>query len=221
MLEIHTSYSRQIMVIELNGSLDSKTGFDFHEFLTEKILEGKLYFALDCSNLEFLSSGGISSLVGIHKILKKRGGLLTLFKARKEIVQLIEFLNLQELIEIHDNQDLALSWIESKKILHSSFSAPSSYANQKKEIIDKDTSKFFSSTDDRSSTNTNHTQSKENSIDDAGREEKQEEKKTSDLNAKLPPEKILFCPSCGRKLRVRQKGMYKCPACENKFHYPL
>lgn len=111
MLELNTSYNDLIMVIELNGALDSRTGFDFYEFITEKILEGKLYFALDCTNLEFLSSGGISAIVGIHNVLKKRNGIITLFRVRKEIFQLVEFLNLQETIPIHENSNDALNWI--------------------------------------------------------------------------------------------------------------
>lgn len=218
MLEINTTYTHSVLFIALSGSLDSRSGFDFHEYITEKILDGILYFSLDCSELEFISSGGISTLVGIHRILKKRGGLINFFSIQEEVKHILHFLNLHKILAIHESQELALEQqsLEQEKNPNSKPPANALFEKRKKTNIDDESISFVSKSKPKEHTNQKEIENIFLEPDDSKVEEPKYTKQEKEEEFSV----TVYCSKCGRKLLIKKPGMHMCPTCNNKFRYP-
>lgn len=96
MLEFNTAFDKEILVIELEGALDSHSATDFRSWFNEKIAAGYRAFAIDCLCLEFISSAGITALIDVQNILQNQNGKVVLFQLSGETRQLLRFLQLEE-----------------------------------------------------------------------------------------------------------------------------
>ncbi|MEM0915061.1 MAG: STAS domain-containing protein [Planctomycetota bacterium] len=63
-----------VLVVNLDGGVDSTTAKELNEALGKMVDAGFNRIVVDCSNLNFISSLGIGTLVTLHRRLKKRGG---------------------------------------------------------------------------------------------------------------------------------------------------
>lgn len=102
MLELKTSTTENILDIELRGSLDSQSASDFKAWVLEKNVQGYNMFALNCRELEFISSRGISALIEINKLLRARKSHLALYHLSEEALNLLKFLKITDEIAIKE-----------------------------------------------------------------------------------------------------------------------
>lgn len=80
-----------ILIIEIEGALDSRTAFDFRSWILEKILQGHREILLNFRDLEYLSSAGISCLLEIQKTIKSQQGKFAITQASPEVEKLLAF----------------------------------------------------------------------------------------------------------------------------------
>jgi anti-anti-sigma factor len=109
MLEFNTAFDKDILVIELEGSLDSHSAADFRAWFNEKIAGGYRAFALDCLCLEYVSSAGITSLIELQNLLAGRQGKMVLYQLSSETRQLLKFLQLDSKLTLVSDYDEAIS----------------------------------------------------------------------------------------------------------------
>lgn len=109
MLEFNTAFDKEILVIELEGSLDSHSAADFRAWFNEKIAAGYRAFAVDCLCLEFISSAGITALIDVQNILQNQAGKVVLFQLSGETRQLLRFLQLEKTMQIVADYDDAIA----------------------------------------------------------------------------------------------------------------
>lgn len=112
MLNMNTLESKNSLIIELDGALDSLTGIDFRDWIEEKMLENHFSFALDLSRLEYMSSRGIGGLLETQNRLEDKGGSLALFSLSPEVHNLIHFLKIQTKIPTFKDLDSALFFLD-------------------------------------------------------------------------------------------------------------
>lgn len=128
MLEFNTAFDKDILVIELEGSLDSHSAADFRGWFNEKIAGGYRAFALDCLCLEYVSSAGITALIELQSLLAGRQGKMVLYQLSSETRQLLKFLQLDSKLNVAAEYDDAISALTGiKKIIkeeHTAAPAP-------------------------------------------------------------------------------------------------
>ena len=105
MLEINTATEKNVLIIELNGSLSSGTASDFKIWCEEKIYDGYLHLAVDCGDLEFISSGGIGALIDVQNFIRKKNGNLVLFNTSDEVNKLLDFLKITDHLKIYSTYE--------------------------------------------------------------------------------------------------------------------
>jgi anti-anti-sigma factor len=109
MLEFNTALEKDVLVIELEGALDSHSAADFRRYFQDKTGEGYRAFALDCLCLEYISSAGIAAIIDLQSQLKGHGGKMVLFQLATEIRQLLRFLKLEDKLTIVNDYDDAIA----------------------------------------------------------------------------------------------------------------
>ncbi len=109
MLEFNTALEKDVMVIELEGALDSVSAADFRRYFQDKTGAGYRAFALDCLCLEYISSAGIAAIIDLQAQLQGKGGKMVLFQLATESRQLLRFLKLEEKLTIVNDYDDAIA----------------------------------------------------------------------------------------------------------------
>ncbi len=109
MLEFNTALEKDVLVIELEGALDSVSAADFRRYFQDKTGAGYRAFALDCLCLEYISSAGIAAIIDLQAQLQALGGKVVLFQLATETRQLLRFLKLEEKLTIVSDYDDAIA----------------------------------------------------------------------------------------------------------------
>ncbi|GAB4432317.1 MAG: hypothetical protein OHK0011_15170 [Turneriella sp.] len=109
MLEFNTALEKDVLVIELEGALDSHSAADFRRYFQDKTGAGYRAFALDCLCLEYISSAGIAAIIDLQSQLQAHGGKMVLFQLSTESRQLLRFLKLEDKLTIVSDYDDAIA----------------------------------------------------------------------------------------------------------------
>lgn len=109
MLEFNTALEKDVLVIELEGALDSHSAADFRRYFQDKTGAGYRAFALDCLCLEYISSAGIAAIIDLQSQLQAQGGKMVLFQLATETRQLLRFLKLEDKLTIVSEYDDAVA----------------------------------------------------------------------------------------------------------------
>jgi anti-anti-sigma factor len=76
-MNISTLIKEKQIIVSISGNLDGVSAPDFDK-QTEEWLNGASRIVLDCSQLEYISSAGIRSLLSLARKTKSHGGSLVL-----------------------------------------------------------------------------------------------------------------------------------------------
>ena len=105
-LEIKKEFDRAKLTMTLSGKLDTLTSRAFdEEFRTAS--EGMREVNLDVSDLEYLSSAGLRSLLIANKKMKKQGGGFTIYYPQDDVMDVFKMTNFTQLIRIVRQEDEA------------------------------------------------------------------------------------------------------------------
>lgn len=72
-------------ILELAGELDAKTTPTIKAKLDEMVSKGVEALLVDCAHLTYIASAGIGALNAILKVLKDKGGKMSLSTLSKEV----------------------------------------------------------------------------------------------------------------------------------------
>lgn len=115
MLEFNTALEKDVLVIELEGSLDSHSAVDFRQWFNEKTAAGYRAFAVDCLCLEYISSAGIAAIIDLQTYLANQGGKMVLYQLSGETRQLLRFLQLDTKLNLVGDYDDAITALTGYK----------------------------------------------------------------------------------------------------------
>jgi anti-anti-sigma factor len=77
-MEIHAAKEGNAMVMSLKGRLDAVTSSEFERSLSDWISKGENKFLLNFTDLEYISSAGLRSILATSKKLKEKQGKILL-----------------------------------------------------------------------------------------------------------------------------------------------
>lgn len=96
-----------MLVIVLNGDLDTTTTEEFENEVQRQLDEGLTKIIIDCRRLGFISSIGIGSLMTLKTRLNRKGGSVKLAAIQGMAATVIEAVKLDKILEIYGDQELA------------------------------------------------------------------------------------------------------------------
>jgi anti-anti-sigma factor len=180
----------KIVIVEINGVLDSETSTGFEEYINQLLEKRKYFIILNAEGLEFVSSAGIGVILYIQKKILSNRGFFIVCSISDEISALYGILGFDKIIKIAANKDEALKTMQKQLKLIESERAETPL----KQKVDSDISEI-------------PVQEKEKLS--SGRESSEERTFEHPI--------ILECASCKGMIRVKKSGNYICPDCKTEF----
>ena|SRR3989338_3536527 len=99
---------QDVVVLQVKGSLDADSVSQFKKKVNKIIEEGSKCLVLDGSELEFVDSMGLGSLISLLRKLRSQNGDLKVAAISKEVQQVFEITRLHQLFQIFSNSDEAI-----------------------------------------------------------------------------------------------------------------
>lgn len=99
--------NRDVMVLSADGGLSAGNADLFVDELGRLVDSGLRKLIVDCTQLDFISSYGVSVLLRIHFKMAKKGGDVKLASVQGKVFRLLEMSKLHTVFEIYRDREAA------------------------------------------------------------------------------------------------------------------
>ena len=97
--------------IAVSGSVDALTAPDLARAIVDEIAEGHVYLVIDLTNVEFMSSAGLRTLLGAVKESRSQGGDLRIASTNPGIDKVLKMSGFHNIAKVFTSQaDAAASF---------------------------------------------------------------------------------------------------------------
>jgi anti-anti-sigma factor len=107
-MDIKVSKREGVVVLALNGRLDSLSSRELDQELKELMECGEKSFILDFENVKYISSAGLRSTLAATKRLKGMEGLLSITSLRNAVREVFEISGSISILSVLDTVESAL-----------------------------------------------------------------------------------------------------------------
>jgi len=109
-MEIKTSLENGVMTIEIIGHLDTMTAPVYEKKMLE-LIAGNQQFIADCTQLDYISSGGLRVLLMTLKNVTNKGGKLVLCGLQEPVLEVFKICRFDNLFAMAADKQSALQQI--------------------------------------------------------------------------------------------------------------
>jgi len=106
-MNVNIKTDENIVIISIEGSIDSKTAGDLQSQIMEKVSETNNVL-LDLTKVDYVSSAGLRVLLMIYRQIKSKNGKVILVGVSEEIRDVMSMTGFINFFEMADNIDNAL-----------------------------------------------------------------------------------------------------------------
>lgn len=105
----HHGTAGDVVILAADGGLNSQTAHEFAEQLLTRIDDGLTKLVVDCENLDYISTVGLSTLIRLHKRIREHGGEIRMCNLRGMIPDVMRVTRLERLFGIYASVDEAVA----------------------------------------------------------------------------------------------------------------
>jgi anti-anti-sigma factor len=110
-MEINSKKEKGSLIISVKGRIDAVTAPDFEKSLSEWISQGESNMIVNLSDLEYISSAGLRSILAIAKVLKAKGGKIIFACLKGTVKDVFKISGFGSIFQIFDTEEEALNQV--------------------------------------------------------------------------------------------------------------
>ena len=104
---IYDAVSSSAAVLQPGKTLDNDNAHDMVEAITSAQGAGQMFIIIDMSNLEFISSSGVGSILGSVEVAREAGGDIILCNVSETIRNILNVLDLLDYLTVAADREAA------------------------------------------------------------------------------------------------------------------
>ena len=108
-MEFNTIKDDKALVFSVKGRMDATSSPEFDKEISELMSQGEKDFIVDLSELDYISSAGLRSILSTVKKLKAKEGKLYLAALKGVVKEVFEISGFSTIIPIYESVESALS----------------------------------------------------------------------------------------------------------------
>ena len=108
-MELNARKDDRALVLSVKGRMDATSSPEFEKEISELITQGEKDFIIDLSELDYISSAGLRSILSTVKKLKGKEGKLFLADLKGVVKEVFEISGFSTIIPIYESVESALS----------------------------------------------------------------------------------------------------------------
>jgi len=110
-MEIQTRREKGAIIVSVKGRIDALTAPEFEKNLSDWISKGESTFLLNFSELEYISSAGLRSILATSKKLKDSQGKILFTGLKGPVDEVFKISGFHSIFKIVDSEETALKEI--------------------------------------------------------------------------------------------------------------
>lgn len=107
-MEISTKQYKRVVVVAINGRIDSAAASEFETALNQLTEDGQDTIVLDLNEVEFLASAALRVMVTIRKAVQEKGGELAIAQPSPRVIDTLEIAGLNVLFTTYPDRETAI-----------------------------------------------------------------------------------------------------------------
>jgi anti-anti-sigma factor len=107
-MEILDEIVGEVLVLKLKGRLDSTSAASLKDKVKDCVNKGRIFLVIDMTNIDFVDSSGLGSLVACLRSVNKMGGDIRIAGLQNRVRVVFELIRLHHIFEIFDNAENAV-----------------------------------------------------------------------------------------------------------------
>jgi anti-anti-sigma factor len=111
-MEVSCENRENTVVVTVKGRIDAVTAPEFERECVQSIEQGERSIVVDLSQLEYISSAGLRSILVVFKKLKAVDGRIAFSGARDMVLRVLSLANFTSMFPVYDSLDEALAQIQ-------------------------------------------------------------------------------------------------------------
>jgi len=115
-MEIHVKTSDNFCTFQLKGRLDLTTASQLKEKVQQCLTEGHKNVLLNMSQVDFINSSGLGTLVSTLKIVRTNNGRILLSSLAPYVQEIFEITQLSHIFEIFESESEACAVFEERAV---------------------------------------------------------------------------------------------------------
>ena len=113
-LNIDVSEVEGIIILHLDGRLDSQTSVKLEDRISKLLNDSRSILLLNFSKVSFLSSAGMRLLLAFNKKLQTISGKLIIYGLNDEVLEILKISGFEKFLNILDDEQCALQFALKK-----------------------------------------------------------------------------------------------------------
>jgi len=113
MLDIIFNLNEDIGIVKISGELDASNSKDLRKAFDDYFLRSNK-FILDFSDLQFMDSTGLGTIIRIFKVTEQKNGYLCIANPRNKAARVLKMTQAHKVINIFETFEEALSQMQGK-----------------------------------------------------------------------------------------------------------
>jgi anti-sigma B factor antagonist len=112
-MEIQTKQNDTCVTLTLSGRFDASVAGSIKETISELIDRDNIHYVIDLSDVSYMDSGGLGSLVASLRRVREREGDIKLSAPNCNVRKVFELTRTHRIFEFYDNSTLAAQSFQS------------------------------------------------------------------------------------------------------------
>lgn len=108
-MHIATEKEKNTIVVSVEGKIDAITAPEFEKALLNLISQGEFFYLLNFSELEYISSAGLRSILAVAKQVKAKGGNIIFSGLRRPVKDVFNMSGFVTIFKIFETREDALA----------------------------------------------------------------------------------------------------------------
>ena len=108
-MEISAEKGEKGLMVHVAGRMDAVSSPEFEKAMDAWLEKGETVLVVDCSNLEYISSSGLRSVLTIAKKLKARNGKILLVSLTSVVKEVFDISGFSAIIPVYDSLQVAVA----------------------------------------------------------------------------------------------------------------
>jgi anti-anti-sigma factor len=108
-MEIHRNKEKGMIIVSVKGRMDAITSVDFEKYLSEWISNGENQFFIDLSEMDYISSAGLRSILKVSKQLQMRNGKMIFAGLQDSVREVFRISGFETIFQIRKTMEEAMN----------------------------------------------------------------------------------------------------------------